>query len=110
MNDAINGWCFHVTRWFRPTLQEGYTRLKRHNNHEYHFWGGWKCPESELHNLMARLERNGFVVEATTTPIRKNGFVVEATTLTYDRVAIGLWLALVLTVAMGVTHIYILTQ
>jgi hypothetical protein len=59
---------------------------------------------------MARLEQNGFVVEATTTPIRKNGFVVEATTLTYDRVAIGLWLALVLTVAMGVTHIYILTQ
>jgi hypothetical protein len=98
MKDTINRWYLHAARWFRPTLKEGYTRLEWHHNHEYHFWDDWEYPESHLSNLIARLQQNSFVVEATTTP-------------TYDRVAIGLWLAVVLTITMGTVHIYyILTR
>jgi hypothetical protein len=112
MKDTINREYFHAARWFRPTLKEGYTRLEWHHNHEYHFWDDWECSESVLNDFMANLRKNGFVVEATTTHIRKNSFGVEATTTpTYDRVTIGLWLAVVLTITMGTIHIYyILTR
>jgi hypothetical protein len=109
MNKAIKCWWFHATRWCRPTLKEGYTRLEWHHNHEDHFWDDWEYPESQLSNLIARLQQNSFVVEVTTTPIRKNSFVVEATTTpTHDRVAMCLWLGVVLTITMGTIHIYVL--
>jgi hypothetical protein len=66
--DAFDRWCFHPTNWnwYRPTLQEGYTRLEWHINHGKPLWEDFNCAESELNDFIARLQQNGYVVETFT--------------------------------------------
>jgi hypothetical protein len=66
MFDAFNRWWYYaIDRWYRPTLQEGYTRLGWHKNDDF-FWDDLKCEKSELSDLITRLEQLGYVAEVST--------------------------------------------
>jgi hypothetical protein len=68
MLDAFDNRCFPSTSWYRPTLQEGCTRLEFYQIHGRPLWDDFKCEESELNNLVARLRQDGYVVD-TFTPV-----------------------------------------
>jgi len=87
MLDAIDRWWFHATDWYRPALQEGYTRLEWHKPHGQRYWGDNHCSDSELSNLAATIRQHGYIVEITATP-------------TSSKDAIGAWLASVPKTAM----------
>jgi hypothetical protein len=66
MLDALDNWCFPATRWYRPTLQQGYTRLEFYPIHGQPLWDDFKCEESELNDLIARLQQHGYVADTFT--------------------------------------------
>jgi hypothetical protein len=54
-----------VSRWFRPPIKEGFTRLEWYNQHGDSFWDDFKCHESELNDLATRIQQQGYVVTTT---------------------------------------------
>jgi hypothetical protein len=89
MFDAFDRWWSYARdRWYRPALQEGYTRLEWHKNDDF-FWDDFKCEESELSDLITRLEQLGYVAEVSTPANCKTTWS-----------AIGDCLASILTMAM----------
>lgn len=55
-----------VSRWFRPKIREGYSRLEWRNEYGDGFWEDFKCHESELNDLATRIHQQGYDVNITT--------------------------------------------